>query len=338
VDLALAEDQQALADHLRAFMEKQCPTSRVRAAEPLGFDRELWHEVVEMGLPAIAVPDELGGGGASLEELGLVALEVGRHVAPVPLIEASAATNLLARCGATDLLGAAVDGAVATITLLAPEDGVARLVPAGAVADIVLTLGDYGELLALRDGRSERPSPSNLGTAPIADWDLGACDTTVLATGDAATTAFTRALDEWRALQAMAQIGIAQRALDLGVEYVKQRRAFGVLVGWFQSVQHRLAEVATRIEGAELLAHEALWALDGDEPDAAALASMAFLFASETAYQSCSESLQFHGGYGFTLEYDIQLYLRRAKAWSLALGDPHAEHRRVASLLLGVEA
>jgi alkylation response protein AidB-like acyl-CoA dehydrogenase len=337
VDLALADEQQALAEHLRSFMEKECPPSRVRAAEPLGFDADLWREVVAMGLPAIAVPAELGGGGASLEELGLVALEVGRHVAPVPLIEAAATTNLLARCGATDLLDEVIEGAVPTITLVPPDDGVAHLVPAGAVADVVLTLrGD--DLIALRDGRSRRPSPSNLGTAPIADWDLAACETTVLASGDAAVAHHTRAVDEWRALQAMAQLGIAQRGLDLGVDYVKQRRAFGVLVGWFQSVQHRLAEVVTRIEGAQLLAHEALWALDGDEPDASALASMAFLFASETAYQACSESLQFHGGYGFTLEYDIQLYLRRAKAWSLALGDPHAEHRRLASLLLGMEA
>jgi alkylation response protein AidB-like acyl-CoA dehydrogenase len=337
VDLALAEEQQALAEHLRAFMEKECPTARVRAAEPLGFDDDLWREVVAMGLPAIAVPAELGGGGASMEELGLAAREVGRAVAPVPLIEASAATNLLARCGATDLLHDVIEGAVPTVTLLPPDGGTARLVPAGAVADLVLTLRGE-DLVALRDGRSRRPSPSNLGTAPIADWDLDACEVTVLASGPAAVADHNRAVDEWRALQAMAQLGIAQRALELGVDYVKQRRAFGVLVGWFQSVQHRLAEVATRIEGAELLVHEALWALDGDQPDASAVASMAFLFGSETAYQACSESLQFHGGYGFTLEYDIQLYLRRAKAWSLALGDPHAEHRRVASLLLGVES
>jgi alkylation response protein AidB-like acyl-CoA dehydrogenase len=318
-------------------MEKECPTARVRAAEPLGFDADLWREVVAMGLPTIAVPAELGGGGASMEELGLAAREVGRAVAPVPLIEASAATNLLARCGATDLLRDVIEGAVPTLTLLPPDGGTARLVPAGAVADLVLTLrGD--DLVALRDGRSRRPSPSNLGTAPIADWDLDACEVTVVASGPAAVADHTRAVDEWRALQAMAQLGIAQRALDLGVDYVKQRRAFGVLVGWFQSVQHRLAEVATRIEGAELLVHEALWALDGDQADASALASMAFLFASETAYQACSESLQFHGGYGFTLEYDNQLYLRRAKAWSLAIGDPHAEHRRVASLLLGVDS
>src|SRR4051794_959245 len=317
-------------------MEKECPPARVRAAEPLGFDADLWREVVAMGLPAIAVPAELGGGGASLEELGLCALEVGRAVAPVPLVEVSVATNLLARCGATDRLRDVVEGAVATITLLPAEHGVARLVPAGAVADVVLTLRD-DKLVALRDGRHDRPSPSNLGTAPIADWDLAACDATVIASGGEATTAFARAVDEWRALQAMAQIGIAQRALELGVDYVKQRRAFGVLVGWFQSVQHRLAEVVTNIEGAELLGYEALWALDGGHPDAAGLASMAFLFASETAFEACSASLQFHGGYGFTLEYDIQLYLRRARAWALALGDPHAEHRRLASVLLGVE-
>src|SRR3954454_13928748 len=123
-------------------MEKECPPARVRAAEPLGFDAELWREIVAMGLPAIAVPAELGGGDASLEELGLSALEVGRAVAPVPLVEASVASNLLGRCGATDVLRDVFEAAVATITFLPSENGVARLVPAGAVADVVLTLRD----------------------------------------------------------------------------------------------------------------------------------------------------------------------------------------------------
>jgi hypothetical protein len=227
-------------------------------------------------------------------------------------------------------------GGIATLTLVPPVRGIARAVPSGAVANVLLTLRGDG-VIALSDIQSQRPSPPNLGTSPIADWSVDACDAVALASGRLATEAFHRAGDEWRALQAMAQIGIAQSALDLGVGYVKERRAFGVLVGWFQAVQHRLADVVTRIEGAELLGFEALWALTEERSDAAALASMAFLFASEAAFDACSESLQFHGGYGFTLEYDIQLFLRRAKAWPLALGDPHREYRRLAGLLFGAE-
>jgi alkylation response protein AidB-like acyl-CoA dehydrogenase len=117
------------------------------------------------------------------------------------------------------------------------------------------------------------------------------------------------------------------------VNYVKQRHAFGVPLGWFQSVQHRLADVATAGEGAELLCWEAAWARATGDPRAAALAIMALLFAGESAFQTCRASLQFHGGYGYTLEYDIQLFFRRAKAWPLALGPPAVRYQRLADLL-----
>ena len=85
-------------------------------------------------------------------------------------------------------------------------------------------------------------------------------------------------------------------------------------------------------DGAQLLVYEAAWARDTGQPEAAALASMAFLFNADTAFRTTRECLQFHGGYGFTLEYDIQLYFRRAKAWPLALGDPKREYQRLADL------
>ena len=97
---------------------------------------------------------------------------------------------------------------------------------------------------------------------------------------------------------------------------MQQRRAFGVLIASFQTVQHRLADNVTDIDGARLLAHEAAWAHDGRLPAAADLAVMSFLFASETAFRTRRRTAwHFHGGYGYTLEYDIQLYFRRAKAW-----------------------
>jgi alkylation response protein AidB-like acyl-CoA dehydrogenase len=88
-----------------------------------------------------------------------------------------------------------------------------------------------------------------------------------------------------------------------------------VPIGWFQAIQHRLADVTVAGDGAHLLVYEAAWARDTDQMNALELASMAFLFETELAFHTCRESLQFHGGYGYTLEYDIQLYFRRAKGW-----------------------
>jgi alkylation response protein AidB-like acyl-CoA dehydrogenase len=139
------------------------------------------------------------------------------------------------------------------------------------------------------------------------------------------------------ALTAAALAGLARGALDLGVDYAKARRQFGVAIGAFQAVQHRLADVATAVEGARWLAYEAAWAQSEDPGRASALASMAMLFSAASAEQAASASLHFHGGYGFMLEYDIQLYFRRAKGWALVNGDPGREYRRLAALLFGTE-
>jgi alkylation response protein AidB-like acyl-CoA dehydrogenase len=142
---------------------------------------------------------------------------------------------------------------------------------------------------------------------------------------------------QWQALTAAALVGLGFRALDIGIEYVMQRRAFGVLIANFQTIQHRLADDVTALDGARLLAYEAAWAADVALPSAGTLATMAFLFASESAFKTASESLHFHGGYGYTLEYDIQLYFRRAKAWALIAGDPRAHYVALAHRLFDEE-
>jgi alkylation response protein AidB-like acyl-CoA dehydrogenase len=129
--------------------------------------------------------------------------------------------------------------------------------------------------------------------------------------------------------------GAGRRALDIGVTYTTERHQFGVPIGSFQSVAHRLADAATAIDGAQLLAREAAWAADELPDDLAVLSSMAFAFAAETAEQVADAALHFHGGYGFMLEYDIQLYFRRIKAWALLAGDRHAELGRLADALWG---
>jgi alkylation response protein AidB-like acyl-CoA dehydrogenase len=304
----------------------------------LGFDDALWNELVGLGATTLAVPESLGGGGGGVLDLVLVAQEAGRRVAPVPFVEAATAGNLLASAGATELVRSVVDGALPTLALRLPVDGVCRLVPAGAIADIVVVL-DGADLIALRRrepaGRPYVDAPPNLGSSPIGDVrvDDPAFERTVLATGADALTLHRDGRVQWMLLMAAALDGLRAAALEITVDYVKGRTAFGVPIGWFQAIQHRLADVTVAGDGGRLLLYEAAWARDEGLPNASDLATMAFLFLSEVAFKTCAEGVQFHGGYGYTLEYDIQLYFRRAKAWPLSLGDPRPEYQRLADRL-----
>ena len=134
---------------------------------------------------------------------------------------------------------------------------------------------------------------------------------------------------------AVAYAGLADEVLSMGVDYVKQRHQFGVPVGSFQAVQHGLADAATRAEGARLLAFRAVCAADAGHQDGDRLAPMALLFSAESARFAADRVLQYHGGYGYSAEYDVQLYYRRAAGWLLQLGDPAAEVSRLAGASLG---
>jgi alkylation response protein AidB-like acyl-CoA dehydrogenase len=347
VDLDLTDDQEALRAALRDFFDEEAPPSVARAAEPLGFDAGLWDKVVKLGLTAVAVPEERGGAGGGFLELALAAELLGRSLAPVPLLEVAVATSLLASLPPTDALEPVVSACVAgdLLPTFAPHaavgsvgsvGSVARLVPAGAVADAVIVLRGE-ELVLVRQTDKPVPAVPNLGAMPVADCRIPP-EAPVVAAGPDALDAHRRAVARWRALTAVALMGIASRSLQLGVEYVLQREAFGVLVGSFQTVQHRLADDATNLEGSRLLAYKGAWAQDVDHPRAFELATMAFLFCAETAFTTASDSLHFHGGYGYSLEYDIQLYFRRAKAWALAAGDLRAGYAALARDLFGKEA
>ena len=335
MDLSLGEDQQSLRAAFAEFFDKEATVDRVRAAEPLGFDQDLWAKLAGTGAVAMGLPEDAGGGGASSLDLALVAEQYGRRLAPVPFVECAAAGGILAAAGATGLLGGVADGSTLPTLALSPaRDGRLRLVPAGAVAEIVVAL-DGDRLIALRREPGPRPHVEaipNLGSSPLADWPLDDGERIELAAGPQAVRLYQDGLSQWKLLTGAALGGLRASALELGVAYVKARKAFGVIIGSFQAIQHRLADLVVAGDGAQLLMYEAAWARDAGQPQAAALASMAFLFAADTAFRTTRECLQFHGGYGFTLEYDIQLYFRRAKAWPLALGDPKREYEHLADL------
>ncbi|MGH3149384.1 MAG: acyl-CoA dehydrogenase family protein, partial [Streptosporangiaceae bacterium] len=120
MDLALGEDQQSLRAAFAEFFDKEATVERVRAAEPLGFDQDLWAKLVGTGAVAMGLPEDAGGGGASTLDLALVAEQYGRRLAPVPFVECAAAGGILAAAGATDLLTSVADGSTLPTLALSP--------------------------------------------------------------------------------------------------------------------------------------------------------------------------------------------------------------------------
>lgn len=330
MDLSLSGEQRQLVDSFAAMYARESTSERVRAAEPSGFDSRLWDALLETGAVEMAVGEEAGGWGAWEIDLALIAEQYGRAVASAPVIEAQVAARLLGRCGdpAAGLLSEVLNGT--RLVSFAPRparDGVLGLAPAGAVTDAVVA--SIGERLVAVPVADNRRSVQNLGSLPLADITLGD-DVLVLAEGDDARRLFSDALDLWLTLTAAALAGAAKKAVELGVEYAKQRHAFGTAIGTFQAVSHPLADSATAADGALLLAFEAACAF-GDEPDRVTeLAAMAFAFAYETARDATQRSLHIHGGYGFGMEGDIQLYYRRVRGWAMAFGEPAIALDRVA--------
>jgi alkylation response protein AidB-like acyl-CoA dehydrogenase len=129
-----------------------------------------------------------------------------------------------------------------------------------------------------------------------------------------------RAVTEWRLLAGFWLAGLARRALEIGSAYARDRVQFGVPIGGFQAIAHPLAECAIRVDGAELLCWEAAWAHAADPARFEMLAAMAFVWGAQTATRTTDVSLHTHGGYGFSTEYDIQLYFRRARALASIAG------------------
>jgi alkylation response protein AidB-like acyl-CoA dehydrogenase len=323
MDLALSKEQMAVAEVFDSFFEKSQSVQRTRTAGTSGFDRQLWQAMCEMGAAGIAISEQDGGAGAGLVDAALVCEEVSRHIAPVPYVETCVAARVLAAAGQSELLDDVLSGsAIATFSPRAAIHGTWHFVPNGAIAAVVIGMVD-DQLVVSRPAQPQPVLP-NLADLPIADCRIGDGPHTVIAAGEAAATVFACARDEWRVLSAAALVGMAAGALKTAVTYVKERTQFGVPLGSFQSIAHHLADCHAALDGARMLSQEAAWAFDQSTTDASTLAAMAFYFAAQTAEQVTGWSLHFHGGYGFMLEYDVQLFYRRAKAWSLLHGDREA--------------
>ena len=289
--LGLSVTQDTLRDAFESVFRQESSIARVRSCEPLGFDSELWDRLLELGLLAIA-----GSGDsderASLTDLVLIAEQRGRRLGSVPVVEALVATRAEAR------LSSPGDG-WSTVALRAPIEGEARFVPWAPVADEVVAWDGARLVRLFPNGVRHEP---NLGCIPLGHvaLDPGA---EVLADGEQAAGERRRMLADLHVLTAASLVGLANEALELSVDYVMERSAFGRLIGSFQSVAHRLADHVVALDGARLLTFEAAGRVEADAADGPALAAAAFANAAEVAEAVTVDGLHFHGGMGYTREF-----------------------------------
>jgi alkylation response protein AidB-like acyl-CoA dehydrogenase len=341
-DFSLDAEQVALRETFAAFFAKESSTTVVRAAEPLGFDAELWGQLMGLGVTTMGVPESQGGDGAGLVELVLAAEECGRALAPVPLVETTVAGRLLAAVGTPDaqawLAGLASGEHIVTVALHRARGDERQLVPAGAICDAVIALCGQS-LVLVSDSQPPRPV-ANQGCAPLAWWTIDGNHSARLALIDGvdAERHWERALLEWKMMTAAALVGLSAAVLGHAVEHARTRYAFGVPIGSFQAVSHPLVDVLIGVEGARRLIWKAAWFAEHEPAEARRLAAMAWVHASDVASHAVTTCLHTHGGVGFTMESDIQLFFRRAKAWAAIAGDPRRELLILADTLIGDRA
>ncbi|MBV2235408.1 MAG: acyl-CoA/acyl-ACP dehydrogenase [Sterolibacterium sp.] len=356
MDLKFTEEQNMFRDMTRNLCADYSSVDVVRKMEddPLGLPTELWAQMKETGLLGILVPEEFGGMGLNMIDCAVIFEEMGRTLTPGPFFSSSVMSTLvLSRAGSAEQKQAvlpqiASGDAIVVPAWLEPDNGYGAagvqmraklegdnyvlngikrhvfcakaaqqlivLVRTGdAENDIELLLVDanaaglvYDQQLSMASDTQYRLSFNNV-KVPLANR-IGAANS--------GWATWNAAMHEGIILLAAFAAGGAQQALDLTVQYTKDRKQFDKPLGQFQALAHYMSDATTVVDGARMLAYEAAWAHSAGK-DTARLAPMAKLFACKTFRDVTSVSQQIHGGIGFTLDYDIQLFYRRAKQLQL---------------------
>lgn len=330
----LTGEQREFGRSLAAMLAAADTPSAVRARGDgdRGPGEALWKRLAEAGVFALAVPESHGGVGVLPVELAVAFVELGRHAVPGPVVETVAASVLLAGAGgpaAGDWLPRLASGA-ASATLRMAGHGPYAL-DADAV-DAVFTVD--GEVLRL----APDPGPLSVSADPARRLFSPGSGGRVLASGPRVAEGAARAA-RWAAFATAAQaLGTGEALLSATVAYVKQRTQFGVPIGSFQAVKHRLADTLTGLEFARPLLYGAALSLAAGSPRAAADVAAAKVTAGEAAYAAARTALQLHGAVGYTEELDLSLWLRKARPLRDAWGTPAACRARILADLPGPPA
>lgn len=375
MDLLLNEDETLIRESARTFLAAECNTKLVRAMEkdPQGYPPDLWSRITALGWPGMAVPEAYGGMPMSLSALGLILEEVGRALAPVPLLSTVVPALILAdhadeALKQAVLPGVAGDGTILTWAFaehaprLSEQSIQMRAVADGA--DYVLSghklfVDNFAAarhcLVTCRTGAQDAPGGGlslflvDTDSAGLRDIPL-----VTIAKDRQSELVFDRVrvpaarlvgrlnhagplaqrmLDLATVLLCAQMLGAARKDAEMAFDYAKFRVAFGQPIGAFQSIQHMCADMLMALDGGGLLTYEALWMLDQGLPAQVEI-SQAKAFCNEKCEAVVRSSQIIHGGIGFTMELDLHLWYRRVTAWTMRLGTAYEHRARVARALL----
>jgi alkylation response protein AidB-like acyl-CoA dehydrogenase len=329
------DDQQAIKRTAHDLLANRFKMERVRELAEAGkYDDEAWKELCELGWPGIFIDEEYGGQGLGAVELIILMEELGYALAPVPFLSNAAAGLLIQAAGSEEqkqrwLPGIATGEALGAAGLVRGDE--AKLVPDGDSAEIIVLCAEGGVTVVPR---------SDADVEPVATMDSTRRYARVRAGGGEALEGEPGPGIGAGLLAVSAELtGVAQHAMEMAVEYARDRKQFGRAIGAYQAVSHRCAQMLLETEGSRSASYYGAWTVDA-EPDSLELAaSMAKAYASDAGWRVCSSSLQVHGGIGFTWEHDLHFFLKRAKVDALLWGSS-AEHReRIAGMsAVGEEA
>jgi alkylation response protein AidB-like acyl-CoA dehydrogenase len=373
MDLNFTEEQEMLRDTVRGLCNQHASIAVVRAMEddPIGYPAPLWKQLGALGLLGLTLPEAYGGAGQSALEAMIVYEELGRALAPSPhFVSAVLSAGVLARGGTEaqkrEWLPKIASGeAILTPAWLEPQGGYGpagvRLTASGSGGSLTLQGTKRHVLFAKAATRLLVLARSGSGAADIdlllvdpstpgvtltqqktlasdTQYQVTFRDVPIAATervgaARAGWALWNEVMHEGIILLAAQAMGGAERALAITVDYAKTRHQFDKPLGAFQALAHYLADAATNVDGGRTLVHEAAWALAAGRP-VNRLAPMAKLFACQTYRDVTAMAQQVHGGIGFTVDYDIQLFFRRAKQLQLSFWDSRYLEELVATAAL----
>jgi alkylation response protein AidB-like acyl-CoA dehydrogenase len=366
VDFTFTEEQDEFRDTVRRFLSDYSSERRVRQlmVTESGFDPDVWAIMsTDLGLQGLIIPEEFGGAGATWQELGIVLEEMGRVLYCGPYFATVVlATSVIVESGDSRaqkaVLPSIADGStLATLTLAERTgkwdekgiatrawksdgqfriNGVKRFVIDGAIADLVVVPALTTEGLSLFCVNGDAPGLTKTNLPPLdltrkmAELEFDGVPAELMGPLGQGGEILERVLDLAAIGMAAEQVGGAQSALDMAVEYAKERIQFGQPIGSFQAIKHKCADVLLDVESARSALYYALHAASEKTEDLPAVASLVKAFCSDAFVLAAHENIQIHGGIGFTWEVPAHLYFKRAKSTELYLGDPIYHRERFA--------
>jgi alkylation response protein AidB-like acyl-CoA dehydrogenase len=362
MDLSPGEDQRMLAATARAFVDRSCPPEVARALDAGAPGPQLWPIIGDAGWPGLVLPEECDGAGRGIAEVVVVCQQLGRGPVPSPLVATTALAALPILWLGTDeqrrrwLPGLAGGTSIGTLALLEPGmrdewdaigvaskprvSGTKILVPWATAATLMIVATTEG----LRVVEPASPAVSacahdSLGGDPLSRVVFEEADSEPLGDPQDARATIDRALDHAAIAQLAYIVGAAERALELSVQHAKDRHQFGRPIGSFQAVAHRCADMRADIDACRYLTYRAAWALDGGDGAVGAVAAVAAAkaYANDAMRRVFRNAHQVHGAIGFSTEYDLHLFTRRAKAFELSYGGT-ARHRERLADAMGLES